>query len=62
MIPSQGRLNARKKLTCGAMYILKCATADDVLSKIRYPENMNSGQLRKVLALLKPKEIKQCQE
>ena len=36
----------------------KCTTADAVLSKIIYPEKMNSEQLRKVLAPLKLKQDK----
>ena len=53
----EDEMNA-KKLTCDAMYTKKCATADAVLAKIRYPEKMNHGQLRKVLALLKLKQNK----
>ena len=36
----------------------KCATADAVLVKIRYPDNMNTEKLRKALALLKLKQDK----
>ena len=44
-----------KKITCDAMYILKCATADAVLAKISDPENITSEKLRKVIAPLKLK-------
>ena len=36
----------------------KCATEDAVLSNIKYPENINSEQLRKVLSTLKLKQDK----
>ena len=47
-----------KKLTCDAMYILKCATSDAVLAKLSYPENITSEQLMKFTALLKFKQDK----
>ena len=47
-----------KKLTCDAMYTKKYATVDVLLTKIRYPENMNPEQSRKVLEPLKLKKDK----
>ena len=47
-----------KKSSCDAMYIKKCATPDDVLDRIRYPEKMNPKQSRKALAPLKLKQDK----
>ena len=47
-----------KKLTCDAMYILKCATSDAVPAKLSDPENITSEQLMKFLALLKLKQDK----
>ena len=46
----------QKKLTCDAMYMKKWATADAVITNIRYPEKINPEQLRKVFA---PLELKQ---
>ena len=51
-----------KKVTCDAMYILKCATSDDVLAKLSDPENMTYEQLIKFLALLNSNNIKQYEE
>ena len=51
----EDEMNA-KKLTCDAMYMKKCATADAVIANIRDPEKINPEQLRKVFA---PLELKQ---
>ena len=51
-----------KELTCDAIYILKCATSDDVLAKLSDPENMTYEQLIKFLALLNSNNIKQYEE
>ena len=57
-IPSQGRKNEQRKLTHDAMYTKKRATENAVPAKIRDPEKINTEQLRKVLAPLKPKQDK----
>ena len=53
----EDEINA-KKSSCDAMYTKKYATVDVLLTKIRYPENMNTEQSRKVLAPLKTKQYK----
>ena len=47
-----------KKITCDAMYILKCATLYAVLAKLSDLENITSEQLMKFPALLKFKQDK----